>query len=124
MTNIFYNIEYSGIDLSGNRYIFKAKEAVNNQLNENEIVNLKKVNAVFFILKMIHYFKISSDKGIYNNKTLDMKFEKNVKANYEGSKLFAEKAEYSNSKKYFIISDNVKLNDKRGTIFADKLFLI
>ena len=36
--------------------------------------------------------------GIYNNKTLDMIFEKNVKANYEESKLFAEKAEYSNSK--------------------------
>ena len=27
-----------------------------------------------------------------------MIFEKNVKANYEGSELFAQKAEYSNSK--------------------------
>ena len=32
-----------------------------------------------FILKMIH-FKYFIRIGVYNNKTLDMKFEKNVKA--------------------------------------------
>ena len=33
----FYNIEYSGLDLSGNRYILKSKEARNNKENQ-EIV--------------------------------------------------------------------------------------
>ena len=32
--NTFYDIEYSGIDLSGNRYILRAKEAVNDQTVE------------------------------------------------------------------------------------------
>ena len=50
-----------------------------------------------------------------------MLFKKNVKANYEESKLFAEKAEYSNSKSFLTISENVKIKDIRGTMIADKL---
>ena len=50
-----------------------------------------------------------------------MTFEKNVKAIYEESELFAQKAEYSNSNSYLIISDGVKIKDKKGTMFADKL---
>ena len=33
---------------------------------------------------------------IYNNKNFDMEFSKNVEAEYLDSKLFAEKANYSN----------------------------
>ena len=46
-SNIFYDIVYSGLDLSGNRYIIKAKEA-SNANNDDGYVNLKKVNAVLF----------------------------------------------------------------------------
>ena len=44
-----------------------------------------------------------------------MNFEKNVKAKYEESELFAQKAEYSNSKSFLKISENVKINDIKGT---------
>ena len=40
----------------------------------------------------------------------------------DSNTLLAEKAEYSNSKSYLIITDNVKVEDKKGTMFADKLF--
>ena len=50
-----------------------------------------------------------------------MNFDGNVKANYEGSELFAQKAEYSNSKSFLTISNNVKIKDIRGTMVADKL---
>ena len=43
---------------------------------------------------------------IYNNKTLDMKFIKDVKAKYLSSNLFAQKADYSNSERYLNIYDN------------------
>ena len=45
--NVFYDIEYSGIDLSGNRYILKAKEAENDE-NIDELLNLKFVTAFLF----------------------------------------------------------------------------
>ena len=51
-----------------------------------------------------------------------MYFYNNVVAKYEESKLFAQKAEFSNLNSNLIITENVKLEDKRGTMFADKLF--
>ncbi len=117
--DIFFNIEYSGLDLAGNRFILKSKEASNKKTSQ-EIVNMKYVEAIFYF-KDGTVLKVLSDKGIYNNKTLDMKFDGNVKAKYEGSELFAQKAEYSNSKSYLMISNDVKVKDYRGTMFADKL---
>ena len=118
--DILFNIEYSGLDLAGNRFILKSKEASNKKANE-EIVSMKFVEA-FFYFKDGTVLKIKSDSGVYNNKTLDMKFDGNVIAKYEGSELFAQKAEYSNSKSFLMISNNVKVMDYRGTMFADKLF--
>ena len=115
----FYNIEYTGLDLAGNGYILKSEEASSNRENQ-EIVNMKFVEAKFYF-KDDTVLQVKSDFGIYNNKTLDMNFKGNVIASYEGSQLFAQKAEYSNSKGYLIISDKVKINDKRGTMVADKL---
>ena len=118
--DVFYNIEYSGLDLAGNRYILKSKEAISDK-NNPEIVYMKFVEAVFYF-KDNTVLNVWSEKGIYNNKTLNMNFENNVKANYEGSELFAQKAEYSNLKSYLTISEDVKINDIKGTIVADKLF--
>lgn len=117
--NIFYDIEYSGIDVSGNRYILKAKEAINNDKIDS-VVNLKFVNA-FFYFKDNKILKISSNNGLYNNKTLDMTFENDVKSSYDTNILTANKAEYFNSKSYLIITENVKIKDLRGTIIAEKL---
>ena len=117
--NIFYNIEYSGLDLAGNRYIIKSKEATTNASNQ-EIVNMKFVES-FFYFKDDTVLKVKSDYGTYNNKTLDMFFNSNVIANYQNSVLFAENAEYSNSENFLSISGKVKIEDFKGTMFADKL---
>ena len=117
--DVFFNIQYSGIDLAGNRYILKSEEAYSDQ-NNQEIVNMKSINATFYF-KDKTILNVSSEKGEYNNKTLDMYFENNVKAIYKDSSLFAQKAEYSNSKGFLVITDEVKVKDKRGTVYADKL---
>ncbi len=118
--DVFFNIEYSGLDLSGNRYILKSEEAYNKK-DDQEIVFMKFVKAIFYF-KDDTILNVSSNSGTYNNKTLDMNFDGNVIATYEESKLFAEKAEYSNSKSYLKISNKVKINDFRGTMVADDLY--
>ena len=118
--DIFFNIEYSGLDLAGNRYILKAEQATNKKENL-EIVNMDKVTATFFFKDNTTLY-VTSDNGIYNNKTLDMKFFNNVEATYEGSELYSQKADYSNSNSFLTISENVKIKDQRGTMLADKLF--
>ena len=117
--DIFFNIEYSGLDLAGNRYILKSKEAFSEK-SDQKIVNMTSVEATFYF-KDGTILNVWSEQGVYNNKSLDMKFSGNVKAIYEGSKLFAQKAEYSNSKSFLTISEKVKINDARGTMIADKL---
>ena len=116
---LFFNIEYSGLDLNGNRYSLKSDEAYRDKLNP-EIINMKIVKAVFHF-KDGSTLYVWANKGIYNNKTLDMKFESDVKANYLNSKLFAGKAEYSNTKNYLSIYENVRINDIQGNLIADKL---
>ena len=117
--DVFINIEYSGLDLAGNRYILKSAEAYNSDTN-NEIVNMKSVQATFYF-KDDTVLNVWSDEGEYNNQTLDMKFRGSVKAIYENSTLYAGQADYSNSKSFLIISNNVKIDDIRGKIVADKL---
>jgi len=118
--DIFYNVEYSGIDLNGNRYILKSEEARNENLNQN-LVLMKKVSGIFYF-KDNTILNIKSDSGIYNNKTLDIIFIGDVKAYYNEGELFAQKAEYNNSKNYLRLTEDVHIRDIKGEMFADELF--
>ena len=117
--NLFFNVEYSGLDLTGNRYVLKSEEAYS-EIEDQSKVFMTNVNANF-------YFKdnttliVKSEKGEYNNESLDMIFFGKVEANYQGSSMMASKAEYSNTKGMLMISENVKIKDIRGTMLADNL---
>ena len=117
--DIFYNIKYSGLDLAGNRYVLTSQEAIVDK-NLKEIVNMKFVDAIFYF-KDDTILIVNSEFGTYNNKTLDMVFEKNVKANYQDSELYGDKIVYLNTGRTLEISENVILNDIRGTMSADNL---
>ena len=93
--NVFFNIEYSGIDLSGNRYILRSEEAKSKK-SDQEIIEMKGVTANFYF-KDDTILVIKSKLGVYNNKTLDMKFSQDIVANYNNSVLLANEAEYLNS---------------------------
>ena len=118
-SDVFFDIEYSGFDLQGNRYLLNSEEAYVDEIN-SEIIYMQIVNAMFYFKDDTTLY-VEADNGIYNNRTLDMKFEQNVKANYQNSELYAEKAEYSNSKSYLSIYENVRINDIKGNLIADKL---
>ena len=99
--DVFTNIEYAGMDVSGNRYVLKSAEAVNDP-NNKELVNLTSVVA-FFYFNDNSILEIKSDKGSYNNSTLDMNFYNNIKAVYKDTKLYAQLAEFSNTNNNLII---------------------
>ena len=118
--DVFLNIQYSGFDLSGNRYILKAGEAFNDREDKN-LIKMNSVEALFYF-KDDTFLEVYSEEGIYNNRTLDMVFKKNVNANYENSKLSSQLAEYSNSENFLRVSNNVVLKDERGNFSADELY--
>lgn len=117
--NKFFNVEYSGLDLQGNRFKIISKEAINSNENLN-LVEMKGVKANFYF-KDNTVLNISSDEAKYNNESLDIEFKKNVEANYLNSKLYAGNAKFLNSKNSLVISDKVRVIDAKGTMFADKL---
>ena len=117
--NVLYNIEYSGLDLAGNRYILKSKSAINNSL-DSDLIDMTGVTAVFYF-KDGTILKIKSNFGEYNNSTLDINFKSDIKAEYGESTLEAQYAEYSNSQGFLTVTDNVIVNDVQGNLVADKL---
>ena len=118
-SNTFLNIEYSGLDFSGNRFILESKEATTISTN-SEIVDLKGVKAVFYF-KDDTILIVKSNFGRYNSKTLDMKFSEKVIATYNDNILNADNAEYTKSLGKLIISNKVKIYSTEGDLLADKL---
>jgi len=105
-TNSFTDIEYSGFDLNGNRYVLKARRA-NFKTETPELINMKEVIADFY-LKDNTVLTVISEEGLYNNVTLDMSFENNVQTNYLTHSLFSDLLSYSNSNAKLIATGNVR----------------
>jgi len=119
-TNNFTNIEYSGFDLNGNRYVLNAGKA-NFKTETPEAINMRDVVANFY-LKDGEILKVTSDEGFYNNITLDIKFRKNVKATYLTNTLLSDQLTYSNSNGKLLVSGNVRGESiEKGEFFADNV---
>tara|TARA_A100001011_G_scaffold161860_1_gene170262 strand:+ start:2668 stop:3282 length:615 start_codon:yes stop_codon:yes gene_type:complete len=117
--NKFTDIEYSGLDLNGNRYILKSKKA-EFEVEKPELIFMQIVEATFYF-KDGTILYVNSDEGIYNNKSLDMIFKKNVNLDYEKHFLNADNAEFLNTKNQLNIWGNVFGEGIKGKIAADKL---
>jgi len=119
-TNSFTDIEYSGFDLNGNRYILEARMA-DFDLETPEAINMKIVTANFY-LKDDTVLTVTSEEGFYNNVTLDMKFKQNVKAVYLTSTLLSNQLTYLNSDGKLIATGNVRGESiEKGEFFADNV---
>ena len=118
--NSFTDIEYSGFDLTGNRYILTALKA-KFKTESPELVDMKGVEGKFY-LKDGTVLVVISDEGLYNNVTLDMNFRKNVKANYLSHILFSDLLSYSNSNAKLIATGNVRGESiEKGEFVADNV---
>jgi len=119
-TNSFTDIEYTGFDLTGNRYELMAGQA-DFKTETPELVNMKNVTAKFY-LKDSTVLTVASDEGLYNNVTLDMDFKKNVKAEYLTHILLSDLLSYSNSNAKLIATGNVHGESiEKGEFSADSV---
>ena len=119
-TNSFTDIEYSGFDLTGNRYVLNAKKA-DFKTETPELINMQQVVGKFY-LKDNTVLVVVSDEGLYNNITLDMEFQRNVKAEYLTHTLFSDSLSYSNSNAKLIATGNVLGESvEKGEFSADNV---
>ena len=117
--NIFSDIEYSGFDFSGNRYYLFSKEASFDS-KKPEIINMKNVLARFTFKDGTELI-INADRGIYNNKSLDMIFRDNIKSEYQQHVLFSEKIDYFNEESKLNVYGNINGSGPKGEIVAENL---
>ena len=119
-TNSFSDIEYSGFDLSGNRYILKAGVA-DFKTSAPEDINMKNMTATFY-LKDDTTLKVISREGSYNNISLNMEFREDVVATYLSNNLFSDQLNYFNSSGKLVASGNVRGESvEKGEFFADNV---
>ena len=117
--NTFVDVQYSGFDKNGNRFIIGSRHA-NFEIERPEIIRMEQILCNFYF-KDGTKLTIISDFGIYNNVSDDMEFTENVKMNYLENVLFSEKANFFNAKNELLIEGNVKTKSPEGELRADKL---
>jgi len=119
-TNSFNDIEYSGFDLTGNKYLLKAVKA-DFKTESPELINMKIVEAKFY-LKDNTVLTVNSDEGLYNNVTLDMIFRENVKADYLTHNILSDSLSFSNTNAKLIATGNVRGESiEKGEFSADNV---
>ena len=118
-SNTFLDVEYKGVDLRGNRYEIRSKTA-DFKIDSPELINMEVMSAIFYF-KDGTVLKVKGDYGTYNNKTNDMKFRKNIKAQYRNDNLFADNLDFLNTKNSLTIYGNVRVESIKGSIVADNL---
>jgi len=118
-TNTFEDVEYKGIDTNGNRFVINSRFA-DFEIDRPRIINMTDVKCVFYF-KDNSTLTITSDSGIYNNVTLDMIFETNVRMRYLENMLLSERADFKNEQNLLLVEGNVHGENPEGTFKADRM---
>ena len=119
MANTFIDVQYSGLDQNGNRFIITSKYA-DFETDRSNIIRMEEVLCIFYFKDQTS-MTVQSSYGIYNNVTDDIEFTENVKMNYLENVLFSEKVNFFNVKNELLIEGNIKTKSPKGELQADRL---
>ena len=117
--NVFFNVEYKGLDLNGNRYVVKSEEAKFDEITP-ELVNMKMMTAIFYF-KDGTKLKIEGKSGSYNSLTKDMRFKDEILSTYLDYVLNSDNLDFFNKDNYLEIYGNVNGSSSDGNLVADSL---
>ena len=113
------DINYTSIDVRGNKYQITAKLA-EIKIENSDVMFLTDVIAFVFI-KDKDTVKITSNFGKYNTINYDTIFSENVIVVYPGHKITGEYLDFSFLTNLGIFTTNVIYNGEKTNLFADKI---
>jgi lipopolysaccharide export system protein LptA len=113
------DINYTSIDVRGNKYQITAKLA-EIKIENSDVMFLTDVIAFVFI-KDKDTVKITSNFGKYNTINYDTIFSENVIVIYPGHKITGEYLDFSFLTNLGIFTTNVIYNGEKTNLFADKI---
>ena len=117
--NRFENVEYKGIDNTGNKFTIGSQFAEFKK-DKPELIFMENVEC-FFTFKDNTVLVISSNKGIYNNVSNDMQFTDSVKMDYLDNTIFSDRAIFNNFENQLLVAGNVKGDGPTTNLKADEL---
>ena len=117
--NKFENVEYEGIDNSGNRFVIGSKYA-QFEKERPEVINMENIKCTFFF-KDKTVLTIIADTGAFNNITNDMNFSDNVRMDYLENVLFSDRALFNNYENQLLVAGNISGAGPQTNLEADEL---
>ena len=117
--NRFENVEYKGIDNTGNKFTIGSQFAEFKK-EKPELIFMENVEC-FFTFKDNTVLLISSKKGVYNNISNDMQFSEDVKMDYLENTIFSDRANFNNYENQLLIAGNVRGDGPTTNLKADEL---
>ena len=117
--NRFENVEYQGIDNTGNQFTIGSNFA-EFEKERTEIIKMEIVKCIF-TFKDNTTLTVTSDKGTYNNITNDMNFSENVRMDYLENVLYSERASFNNYENQLLVAGNIKGEGPTTDLQADEL---
>lgn len=118
--NLIKNLKYE-VKLSNNRkYIINSDLSELKYINQNEIIEMKNVEAIF-IDKKKNTLVIIADEAIFNSSNNNTNFKKNIKITYQDNNIFSEKADVNFIENTILIYENTLYKNPRGVIKTDNI---
>ena len=117
--NKFEDVEYEGIDSSGNRFVIGSKYA-QFEKERPEVIHMEEIKCTFSF-KDKTVLTIIADTGIFNNVTNDMNFSDNVRMDYLQNVLFSDRALFNNYENQLLVAGNIKGEGPQTNLEADEL---
>ena len=117
--NRFENVEYQGIDKTGNQFTIGSNFA-EFEKERPEIIKMEIVKCIF-TFKDNTTLTVTSDKGTYNNVTNDMNFSENVRMDYLENVLYSDRASFNNYENQLLVAGNIKGEGPTTDLQADEL---
>ena len=118
-SNYIENINYTSVDLKGNKYQIEAEQA-EIDINEEDIMFLENVVAHIYLIDS-DTIKITSDFGKYNSKNYDTIFTKNVIITYPSHRITGEYLDFSFLSNLGTMSIDVFYTGDKTTLIADRI---
>jgi len=115
--NFIENIIYTSTDASGNKYEIKSETGRFDEHDE-ELILMNNVNAQILLKNKTKIF-ITSKKAIYNNKTNDTIFTKNINISYINHKILCEELNFMFTKNLMSLKENIVYQNGYESFFAD-----
>lgn len=117
--NKFENVEYEGIDNSGNRFVIGSRYA-QFEKERPELIHMENIKCTFSF-KDKTVLTIIADTGTFNNITNDMNFSDNVRMDYLENVLFSDRALFNNYENQLLVGGNIRGAGPQANLEADEL---